>query len=137
MSNNEFENKINAIKDEFNIIKTNLINTYPDYINDGDNKQLYLDYKEKLRGVMTKARNLYVDVIPSDDLDTLVDELNGDKGIWKTSEDKRTKQRTKYLASEFLKTQNYSRKMILYSQNTYFIISIIAMIFFIRKQIKL
>ena len=67
----------------------------------------------------------------------VLDDINGDKGLWKTSEDERTKQKTKYLASEFLKTQNYSRRLVLYSQNAYFFISILAMMFFIRKQIKL
>ena len=86
---------------------------------------------------MTKARNFYIEAMPSDNLDALLDDINGDKGLWKTSEDERTKQKTKYLASEFLKTQNYSRRLVLYSQNAYFFISILAMMFFIRKQIKL
>jgi hypothetical protein len=136
MGNNEFENKINSIKTEFDLIKTNLINTYPDYVN-GNNKPAYLDNKKKLREIMTKARNFYVEVMPPDNLDTLIDEINGNKGVWKISEDERTKQKTKYLASEFLKTQNYSRRLVLYSQNAYFFISILAMMFFIRKQIKL
>ena len=136
MGNNEFENKIEAIKTEFSLIKTNLIQTYPGYVN-GSNKPAYLDNKEKLREVMTKARNFYVEAMPSDNLDALLDDINSDKGVWKTSEDKRTKQKTKYLASEFLKTQNYSRRLVLYSQNAYFFISILAMMFFIRKQIKL
>lgn len=136
MGNNEFENKIEAIKTEFSLIKTNLIQTYPGYVN-GSNKPAYLDNKEKLREVMTKARNFYVEAMPSDNLDALLDDINSDKGVWKTSEDKRTEQKTKYLASEFLKTQNYSRRLVLYSQNAYFFISILAMMFFIRKQIKL
>tara|TARA_Y100000389_G_scaffold83592_1_gene80185 strand:- start:1328 stop:1738 length:411 start_codon:yes stop_codon:yes gene_type:complete len=136
MGNNEFENKIEAIKTEFSLIKSNLIQTYPGYVN-GSNKPAYLDNKEKLREVMTKARNFYVEAMPSDNLDALLDDINSDKGVWKTSEDKRTKQKTKYLASEFLKTQNYSRRLVLYSQNAYFFISILAMMFFIRKQIKL
>ena len=136
MGNNEFENKIEAIKTEFSLIKSNLIDAYPDYVN-GSNKPAYLDNKEKLREVMTKARNFYIEAMPSDNLDALLDDINGDKGLWKTSENKRTKQKTKYLASEFLKTQNYSRRLVLYSQNAYFFISILAMMFFIRKQIKL
>ena len=135
MGNNEFENKIEAIKTEFSLIKSNLIDAYPDYVN--GEKAVYLDNKEKLREVMTKARNLYIEAMPSDNLDALLDDINSDKGVWKTSEDKRTEQKTKYLASEFLKTQNYSRRLVLYSQNAYFFISILAMMFFIRKQIKL
>ena len=134
------ENRLNKLKNDWNITKNRFINTYPrSKINKND--RAFITSEEKLKSLKKQINSLYEST--NDDIDKngkYLDFFNNYiENIKKTINEKKIGLVTKTgenLSGKPLKIDKYNINSLAYINITYYMISIFSMSFFIYKQIK-
>ena len=134
------ENRLNKLKNDWNITKKRFINTYPrSKINKND--RAFITSEEKLKYLKNKINSLYEST--KDDIEKngkYLDFFNNYiENIKKTINEKKIGLVTKTgenLSGKPLKIDKYNNNSLAYINITYYMISIFSMSYFIYKQIK-